>query len=171
MPTEERTCSIDGCAKPSRCRGWCKMHYWRWKRRGDPRKGRPQRDVGERLMSHVRIDPSGCWVWVAALNHKGYGLMSWQGRTRPAHRVSYELLRGPLVEGLEIDHLCRNRACVNPDHLEQVTSQVNTLRRDIGRDADIEARVRARVAGEIMADPTYDIASRDHFAHIVGGES
>jgi len=167
-----RACSIDGCVKPRRKRGWCEMHYWRWRAHGDPLEVRLiLGDDVARLMSHVRVDPSGCWIWTAALDRQGYGFTSWRGLSRAAHRVSYALLKGPLVEGLEIDHLCRVRPCINPAHLEQVTPQVNVLRRDIGRDADIEAQVRARVAGEIVADSIYDAACRSHFARIVGGKS
>lgn len=70
-----------------------------------------------------------CWEWTASLGF-GYGryYSSVQKKTVRAHRASYEMLVGPIPEGLTIDHLCRNRACVNPDHLEPVTSQVNILR-------------------------------------------
>ena len=95
-----------------------------------------------RLMSYVRLDPSGCWIWTGSSRGKGYGQMGWQGRICYAHRVSYALLVGPLVEGLEIDHLCRVRACVNPAHLDQVTHLVNMC--------------RARGRGKI----TLDVASR-----------
>ena len=149
----ERTCSIDGCVKPGRKRGWCVMHYERWKRNGDPLKVQQIRgDHVARLMSHVRIDPSGCWIWTGLLNASGYGRMGWQGSLRLAHRVSYALLKGPLVEGLDIDHLCRVRPCVNPDHLEQVERQVNLLRARLARDATIGALVRTQIAAEIDQD-------------------
>ena len=137
----ERTCSIDGCVKPTLSRGWCGTHYRRWWKGGDPLKVQQIRgDDIARLMSHVRIDPSGCWIWTGSLNREGYGRISWRGRTeRAAHRVSYALLRGPLLEGLELDHLCRVRPCVNPDHLEQVTSQVNILRGKAARDSALAA--------------------------------
>jgi hypothetical protein len=70
---------------------------------------------------------SGCWMWTAALN-QGYGYVGWEGRTRKAATVIYELLRGPVPPGLELDHLCRVTACVNPWHLEAVTHRVNILR-------------------------------------------
>ena len=69
-----------------------------------------------------------CWNWTASGNGKGYGSFKVAGRVVKAHRFAYELLVGPVPEGLQIDHLCRNRACVNPEHLEPVTSKINTLR-------------------------------------------
>lgn len=69
-----------------------------------------------------------CWVWQRFINPGGYGMLKIDGRTKVAHRDSYERLVGPIPEGLELDHLCRVRACVNPDHLEPVTGRVNILR-------------------------------------------
>lgn len=71
---------------------------------------------------------SGCWEWIAHKNQYGYGTYSIQSRSYMAHRVAYELEIGPIPDGLEIDHLCRNRGCVNPAHMEPVTARENTLR-------------------------------------------
>lgn len=72
---------------------------------------------------------SGCWIWNASLNPGGYGqICTRTGHPALAHRVSYELNRGPIPKGLTLDHLCRNRCCVNPDHLEAVTMTLNVLR-------------------------------------------
>ena len=81
----------------------------------------------------ARVDASGdCWVWTGAKNRQGYGSQRLDGKRPGAHRVVYEALVGPIPEGLELDHLCRNPSCVNPDHLEPVTHQEN-MRRGLSR--------------------------------------
>lgn len=102
----------------------CNRHYERERLSG--RLEVDRRDPLTKFWSRVE-KTSTCWVWTAA-KANGYGRMQWNGRQQPTHRIAYELLVGPIPEGLEIDHLCRNRACCNPDHLEPVTSQVNMLR-------------------------------------------
>lgn len=84
--------------------------------------------VRERLLSKVRISETGCWEWLGAASPKGYGRINVDGKNRLAHRISYALFVGPLADDLQIDHLCRNRKCCNPEHLEQVTGRENTLR-------------------------------------------
>lgn len=79
----------------------------------------------------LKVDKTGeggCWVWTAGKFSSGYGAAVVNGRTRPAHRVSYELVVGDVPDGLQLDHLCRNRSCVNPAHLEPVTCRTNLLR-------------------------------------------
>jgi hypothetical protein len=70
-----------------------------------------------------------CWAWTAAIKQSsGYGAFQVGGKTRYAHRVAYEFMIGPIPDGLELDHLCGQRACVNPWHLEPVTGLVNSRR-------------------------------------------
>ncbi|MDB5317106.1 MAG: endonuclease [Rhodospirillales bacterium] len=84
-------------------------------------------EVLERLEQRTNILPSGCWVWTGRLTRDGYGQMSVRGRTEGAHRLSYRAHHGGIPQGLQIDHLCRNRACLNPAHLRAVTHRVNTM--------------------------------------------
>lgn len=81
-----------------------------------------------RFWSKVRVDDAGCWRWVAAHDEFGYARFGWLGHNRHAHRVCYERLVGPVPPGLELDHLCRVRDCVNPSHMEAVTHHVNMVR-------------------------------------------
>jgi HNH endonuclease len=70
-----------------------------------------------------------CWLWTGATTRKGYGLFGVaHSFNRQVHRFSYELLKGAIPPGFTLDHLCSNRACVNPDHLEPVTQRVNVYR-------------------------------------------
>lgn len=76
-----------------------------------------------------KVDASGdCWEWTASLTHDGYGRFRLGTKTPVAHRVAWEMLVGPVPDGLTLDHLCRNRACVNPDHLEPVEPNINWQR-------------------------------------------
>lgn len=89
---------------------------------GDPR-------LPERFWDKVSPEPnSGCWLWTAACNEYGYGCFYWSGRVRGAHRVSYSELVQDVPSGLQLDHLCRQRGCVNPLHLEIVSIAENLHR-------------------------------------------
>jgi hypothetical protein len=72
-----------------------------------------------------------CWLWVGATTGKGYGTFWNEGRMVYAHRFAYESLVGPIPDGLQIDHLCRVKNCVNPEHMEPVTNAENTTRGDL----------------------------------------
>lgn len=85
----------------------------------------------QRLLKKVLKQPSGCWEWQGTKSGNGYGRLFYRGRYHTAHRVSYQLYIGPIPEGLVIDHLCRNRGCVNPEHLEPVTFGENIRRSPI----------------------------------------
>jgi len=81
------------------------------------------------FMQRVESQPSeSCWKWHGQFDRNGYGNLTWKGKRTGAHRVSYEVHTGPIPEGMQIDHLCRNKTCVNPAHLEPVTQQENIRR-------------------------------------------
>lgn len=74
------------------------------------------------------IPEAGCWMWMRAVGRDGYGKIKVSKRQMGAHRASYELFKGAIPDGMDLDHLCRNRTCVNPDHLEAVSERVNVVR-------------------------------------------
>lgn len=84
----------------------------------------------EQKLAHYSIpEPnSGCVLWLGGYGRGGYAKFLHKGRYTVAHRVSYELANGPIPSGMVLDHLCRVRSCINPDHLEPVTNRENTLR-------------------------------------------
>lgn len=86
-----------------------------------------RRRVIDRFWSKVEKTDT-CWLWLGSKHPSGYAAMSVENRSRYVHRLSYELFVGPIPEGLTIDHLCRVRNCVNPNHLEPVTAAENTRR-------------------------------------------
>jgi len=120
------TCQLPGCEARHHSGGWCIKHLRRVQRHGSPHvvKQIPYQDGQWPSWSHVVIGES-CWLWTGPLNPGGYGTNG----GRLAHRVVYERLIGQIPAGLTLDHLCRVRNCVNPQHLEPVTIAENLRRR------------------------------------------
>lgn len=87
-------------------------------------------EIPPRLISQIHLTRHGpgCWDWGGYLRDNGYGQKWKDGRLTGSHRAAYEYLHGPIPEGLDLDHLCRNHGCINPAHLEPVTRRENNLR-------------------------------------------
>ena len=117
--------------------------------------------VSDRLWPKVDRSggPDACWTWLAC-RRSGYGLFWVGGKGLQAHRVAYELLVGPIPEGLSIDHLCRNTGCVNPAHLEPVTHKENVLR-GVGQMA-VNARKTHCLRGHLFDEENTYVAKANY---------
>lgn len=126
--SDRTCCSFDGCTKRTVARGLCRGHYsqqWNGKPLAPLKETRQSAPV--RFFTKV-AQRGDCWVWTGAKTPCNYGNFGDQGKTWRAHRWSYEYMVGPIPDGLQLDHLCRNRLCVNPAHLDPVPSVVNNNR-------------------------------------------
>ena len=121
-------CTIKGCTRQGWARGWCGTHYQRWRVSGNPLAFKRHLSAEEKFWLRVERTET-CWNWTGSRS-RGYGAFTpvIRGRRVSVHRWAYEYFVGPIPGGWQIDHLCRVRHCVNPDHLEVVTQRTNILR-------------------------------------------
>ena len=124
-------CSVESCERKTYARGWCKSHYERWRKHGDPLAGR-------KLRAYY-MDPEGAFlartepivgepahiIWTGATNSKGYGSLTVNGRKMLAHRYAWQRVNGPIPDGMVVDHTCHTPACVLPDHLRLASPAQN----------------------------------------------
>lgn len=125
----DRACSVDGCTRPVKARGWCNAHHKRWMRHGDHLGGRTPEGVPMQWLEDVALsfDGADCLTWPFADAGNGYGRI-WTGeRSAYAHRVVCERTSGPAPDGCDAAHSCGNGdlGCVNPHHLSWKTRQGN----------------------------------------------
>lgn len=164
-----RICTVDGCTKKHKGHGLCEMHLVRVRAHGDAQQVRGFVSVEQRFMAKVdkdgptpahRLDLGPCWLWTAGLTSAGYGqFRDGEGSPHGAHRWLYVHLHGTVTPGLELDHLCFVRRCVNPAHLEPVTKTENIRRGD--SPTAVNGRRDTCVAGHpLTVDNTYSRKDR-----------
>lgn len=122
-----KTCMIEDCSTKLLAKGLCAKHYQRNLRHGHPLGIKPRINFEDRFWQKVNKS-EGCWEWTASLGSSGYGQVrvgGVDGMVAPAHRVAYELTHGTVPRGMDMDHTCHNRSCVNPAHLRAVSHKEN----------------------------------------------
>lgn len=122
-----KTCTVNCCDMPLQYRGWCLKHYMRWWRHGDPQTTLVNKEpvTWEHLLSKSTINKeTGCIEWTRATS-SGYGVLRHKGAAVRTHRISYELNKGPIPDGLFVLHHCDNKLCITPDHLFLGTQKDN----------------------------------------------
>lgn len=114
-------CTVEGCTTVTkRNRRLCSAHQHRKRRYGDPLGKPATKTPQERFWE--KVDKTGeCWLWQGYISHNGYGRFAPSDTIYQAHRLAYEWCVGPIPEGIQIDHICHVRNCVNPEHLRLAT--------------------------------------------------
>ncbi len=126
---DSRICSVAACGKPATARGWCKVHYYRWKRNGDPVAGRAAPGaLRDWLQRHTNFSGIECLIWPFGINSSGYGVVLFEGKRTTASRIMCFLAHGePEDDRMEAAHSCGkgHEGCVNPKHLRWATHSDN----------------------------------------------
>lgn len=121
-------CSFVPCERPYYAKGLCKPHYYQHIR------GNPLTMPWPSLLTKIQTivarpdGDDGCWIWTKRISTSGYGVVAWEGTEQYVHRAVLIESGTDIPPGLEVDHLCRNTVCCNPDHLEVVTHLENVRR-------------------------------------------
>ena len=130
-------CGFDDCGNEAPPAPYCLKHLTRWIRYGDASVNKKPGNNGPAAALAARtVDgANGCRLWTGAIDGNGYGTLRTGGKSFGAHRLAYELAKGQIPPNLFIDHLCRTRLCVNPEHLEAVThiENMGRAKRDLCR--------------------------------------
>ncbi len=144
-----------GCGRPTRIVNFSNARLGR-------KRGQPARFVTGHYLRNkppmYRVDPqTGCWEWLWAKSRKGYGTIQRDGRSKLAYGYFHEQACGPIPDGMMQDHLCRNRGCVNPAHIEVVTAAENARR---GVNTKLDAAKVAQIRALLGTKRRSDIALR-----------
>lgn len=123
----KKPCTVPNCARASYAIGQCNMHYLRYRKYGSFEN--PLGTAEQRFWSKVEKTDT-CWNWISTMRAK-YGVFTLDKETFAAHRYSYQTAVGPIPEGMHIDHMCHNKACVNPDHLRACEPKQNVENRGV----------------------------------------
>lgn len=133
-PYVPKKCAVVDCDKTAlKYRSLCGKHYGRWRRYRDTSVARHVVHKGtplERVLQKINIDDKGCWNWTGYLDQSGYAVYRFKEGSSRVARWLYEKTVAPIPKPLTIDHVCRNRACINPKHMEPVTMRENLMRGD-----------------------------------------
>ena len=129
-----KTCSIEGCGRAGRIvRGWCEKHYKRWQVHGDPHKITRIRAKTPEESFKARTKWQGdCLQWTGPTVRGGYAHIYSQGKAVYVHRFAWEKVYGHIPDGMDIDHICHNRICVNVEHLRLATKSQNNAYKSPG---------------------------------------
>lgn len=126
IPRPARACEWGECREKVTARDLCRRHYYRARNGSDmDAPSHLGRSVYERFFEKVEDSEGGCWMWTGSRVASGYGRFGYNGATRFAYAAAYDMFVGPVPSGRVLDHVCRNKPCVNPEHLRVVTVKEN----------------------------------------------